>query len=130
MKNNKNLLIVIGIILLVIAIFFFYRSSQNASEKGPYDDFAQCISDSEAKFYGAYWCPTCNAQKELFAESAKLLPYVECSLPDSRTQNLGCRKEGIEAYPTWKFVDGTEHVGKLSFEELSQKTACTLPNAS
>jgi thiol-disulfide isomerase/thioredoxin len=127
MKRNKNLLLIIGIIIIAVIFLVFYRSSQNPSQGGLYDDLAQCISDSGAKFYGAYWCPTCNDQKDLFADSASLLPYVECSLPNSRTQNLACKKENIEAYPTWRFEDGTENVGKLSFEELATKTGCSVP---
>ena len=129
MKRNKNLLLIIGIIIIAILFIVFFRSSQTPSAGGIYDSFAQCISDSGAKFYGADWCPTCNDQKAIFADSAKLLPYVECSLPN-RTQNLGCKKEGIEAYPTWKFVDGTENVGMLSFDQLAEKTGCVSPSSS
>ncbi len=33
--------------------------------------FAKAVKDSGAIMYGAYWCPHCLAQKQLFADGAK-----------------------------------------------------------
>jgi thiol-disulfide isomerase/thioredoxin len=130
-KNTKKLLIISIIIVAIILIAWFvlFNKSSTASDTplSQTDIFAQCIADSGAKFYGATWCPACNSQKDDFGQSAQLLPYVECSLPASRTQNLLCKKEGIEAYPTWKFSDGTSIANKLSFQQLSENTGCALP---
>jgi thiol-disulfide isomerase/thioredoxin len=32
---------------------------------GKYDEFAKCLTDNGAKFYGAFWCPHCQAQKKM-----------------------------------------------------------------
>ncbi len=67
------------------------------------DDFAKCIKDSGAAFYGAFWCPHCKDQKALFGDSAQYLPYVECSTPDGNSELQVCADRGVTVYPTWKF---------------------------
>ena len=126
--TQKNKIIILGG-LGILALFIFVTQTTSSSPKidHPYADFAQCINDSDALFYGAYWCSACNAQKEMFGESASLLPYVECSLSNG-SQNLGCKKKEIETYPTWEFADGSRTVGRLSFERLAEKTGCSLPD--
>ena len=104
--------------------------SGGAQAKGEYDTFATCLAEKGAKFYGAFWCPNCAAQKELFAASAKKLPYVECSPPNRRGQYAVCRDAGIERYPTWEFPDGSRQEGVLSLETLSEKTGCALQKDS
>ena len=106
-----------GIIMLLI---------REAKKPGKYDTFAQCIKDSGAKFYGAFWCPHCQNQKAMFGKSAKLLPYVECSEPDGKGQLPICATAGIEGYPTWVFADGTRQSGEVPFETLAEKTQCVL----
>jgi thiol-disulfide isomerase/thioredoxin len=97
------------------------------SQPGKNDTLAQCISDSGAKFYGAFWCPHCQAQKKLFEKSAKLLPYVECSLPNGKGQTQVCIDKQVTSYPTWEFADGTRLPGEQTLAALSEKTSCPLP---
>jgi hypothetical protein len=93
--------------------------------------FAQCLKDSGAVFYGAFWCPHCNEQKELFGEAiVPLLPYVECSTPDSKSQYPICIEKGVKSYPTWIFADGSVLTGVQQFISLSEKTGCPVPNQS
>ena len=94
---------------------------------GPYDGFAQCLTDKGVKFYGAFWCPHCQAQKKLFGKSVKKLPYIECSKPDGKSQTQICIDNNIQQYPTWVFVDGTRSTGELSFAQLAEKSQCVLP---
>ena len=96
-------------------------------KSGKLDTFASCIKDSGALFYGAFWCPHCQNQKAMFGSSAKLLPYVECSTPDGKSQLPLCTDAGVTGYPTWLFVDGTRESGEVSLEKLSEKTNCPLP---
>jgi glutaredoxin len=91
------------------------------------DSFATCIQESGATFYGAFWCPHCQSQKALFKRSSRLLPYVECSESDGRTQTQVCKDKGVESYPTWHFKDGSVQTGTLSLEDLASKTGCTIP---
>ncbi|MEA5445508.1 vitamin K epoxide reductase family protein [Gammaproteobacteria bacterium AB-CW1] len=80
---------------------------------------AQHLDESGARFYGAYWCPACQEQEDLFGASADRLPYVECH-PRGRggLTAAACITAGIESYPTW-IIDGERHEGILSTEELS-----------
>ena len=94
---------------------------------GKLDAFATCIKDSGAKFYGAFWCPHCQKQKAMFGKSAKILPYIECSTPDGKSQMSVCKDAGVEGYPTWEFKDGTRMSGEVALETLGEKTQCELP---
>ncbi len=123
MKNQIILVIVALAVVLGLAVFF----AQNGSAPGQYDTFATCIKDSGAKFYGAFWCPHCREQKAVFGNSAKLLPYVECSTPDGKNQLAVCAEKEIKSYPTWIFVDGSIGNGTLDFKALASSTGCALP---
>ena len=116
------------IIALAVGIVLLRNASNSTTETTltPYDTFAQCISDSGAKFYGAYWCPHCQSQKKLFNNSKKL-PYVECSTPNGQAQVQECIDKKITSYPTWIFADGSIGDGEQSLAQLSEKTSCPLP---
>lgn len=92
-----------------------------------YDNFAQCVADSGAKFYGAFWCPHCADQKKLFGDSIDYVPYVECDPNGKNSQAELCQGEGVQSYPTWIFADGTTQSGVLSLEEISELSSCPLP---
>lgn len=96
-----------------------------AKKPGKYDSVAQCITDSGAKFYGAFWCPHCQATKAMFGKAAKKLPYIECSQPSGSGQLQVCIDAKVEGYPTWEFADGTRLGGERTLEELAAKTSCT-----
>ncbi len=91
---------------------------------GAYDDLAQCITDSGAVFYGAFWCQTCTRQKSEFGKSASLLPYEECSTTDRKDQLQICKDKNIKSYPTWEFSNGERLTGSLSREDLTRLTGC------
>ncbi|MEK7519907.1 MAG: hypothetical protein AAB581_01525 [Patescibacteria group bacterium] len=120
---------VIGIVVAVAAGWFFvYSQNQEQNrEPGKYDAFAQCLEDKGAVFYGAFWCPHCQSQKKMFGSSEALLPYVECSTPNGKSQTQECKDKKIENYPTWEFADGSRMMGKIALEKLAEKTGCELP---
>jgi hypothetical protein len=121
------------IIVIALAIGGIIYVSKAPAGPGPLDQFATCLKDSGAKFYGAFWCPHCQAQKKMFGTSVNLLPYIECSTPDGQSQNAVCNAEKIESYPTWKLKDGTiipnddPGGGGVTLKTLSEKTSCALP---
>lgn len=126
--NDKNiiggvvaLLIVVGIVLFVVS--GDSKSSISNAPEGA-SQLAQCLKDSGAVFYGAFWCPHCKKQKELFGSAEKLLPYVECSTSDGKGQTSICKEKGITGYPTWKFKDGSQLSGVATFSELAVKSGC------
>ncbi len=124
MDKKKTTLIwwIAGLLILggIIGLSVYQKN-----QPGEFDEFAMCIKDSGAIFYGAFWCPHCQTQKALFGKSADLLPYVECSTP-SKSQTKVCNDAGIESYPTWKFSDGTMVTGQQSFQQLADKTKCEI----
>jgi thiol-disulfide isomerase/thioredoxin len=123
MKKNNIIWIIIGIVLVGGLISLLVTQGK---KPGKYDTLAQCISDSGTKFYGAFWCPHCQATKAMFGKSAKLLPYVECSEANGQGQLAVCKDAGIEGYPTWVFPDGSRLTGERSIEELAEKTNCPI----
>ena len=89
--------------------------------------FAQCVKDSGATFYGAFWCPHCQAQKAMFtADAVEKLPYVECSTPDGNNQTAACIAAKIESYPTWVFKNGATTTGAIELGALASSTNCVL----
>ena len=127
MKRNLKLGIIFAIIIIaVISLVFVQRTTKARAEPSVFDDFAKCLTDNGVKMYGAFWCPHCNNQKEMFGNSWKFVNYIECSLP-SRAQNDLCKNAGIQAYPTWEFSDGNRIERELTFESLSKNSNCKLP---
>jgi thiol-disulfide isomerase/thioredoxin len=115
---------IFGIIIVLIIGGLVSLLVIEAKKPGKYDKLAQCIADSGAKFYGAFWCPHCQATKAMFGKSAKLLPYIECSQPSGKGQLPICDEKGIKGYPTWIFPDGSELTGEQTIEALATKTNC------
>ncbi len=86
--------------------------------------FAECLSGSGAKYYGARWCPACKKQNKMFRRDKKYLPYVECSKKGSHKKLSRCSH--IDVYPTWVFSNGKSRSGVLSFDTLARHTSCKL----
>ena len=123
--KNKNLIIIVATIIIIglLGYWIWWQSNQ----PGKLDDFAKCLTEKGVKFYGTFWCPHCQSQKDLFGNSKKYLPYIECSTPDSNGQLEICRNEKVKAYPTWVFEGDVRQEGELSVKELSEKSGCELP---
>ncbi|HVU06740.1 MAG TPA: thioredoxin family protein [Candidatus Paceibacterota bacterium] len=117
-KYTSWIIIGIAVVLIIGGIVWY------GDQPGQYDQFATCIKDSGATFFGAFWCPHCQEQKSLFGKSWKKLPYVECSTPDGQGQTEICKTNNIESYPTWQWKSGDRKTGVLTFDELSQFTGC------
>src|SRR3989344_7600520 len=114
MNNVKIFFLVIGILALgVIATIVFRANNDVVTAPGQYDTFTQCLKDKGAVFYGAFWCPHCQAQKKMFGSSVKLLPYVECSTLAGKAQLPECTEKNITGYPTWEFADGSRMSGEV-----------------
>ena len=118
---NKAFILIL-ILIAGLVVFFIYSNNR----PGELDEFALCLKDKGAKFYGAFWCPHCQNQKKLFGRSQRLLPYIECSTPDGKNQLQECNDAGIKGYPTWEFVDGSRLEGEIPLSQLAEKTGCSL----
>ena len=126
MSNIKIFLLVVGLLVLGTVTTVIVRSNGDnvLIEPGKYDNFATCLEDKGAVFYGAFWCPHCQAQKKLFGSSQKLLPYIECSTTDGQSQTQACIDKKISSYPTWEFTDGSRLNGEIPLQQLAEKTSC------
>lgn len=109
--------------VIVVALLFMHFSGYFDPAAGPEKPHLKALAthlrDSEARFYGAYWCPVCQEQKEMFEASAHRLPYVECT-PRGRsgTLNFTCVANDVKDYPTW-IIGGRRYVGVLSIDRLT-----------
>ena len=81
---------------------------------------AKHLKAIDAKMYGAYWCPHCFDQKQLFGQEAKkYMPYVECADDGADSQTALCRSvPEITGFPTWEvngqFLAGTQTLTTLA----------------
>lgn len=88
---------------------------------------AQHLTVTNAKMYGAYWCPHCQDQKARFGEAKKLIPYVECAAnpPNGvKSEAQLCDQKGIKGYPTWE-INGKMVSGERSLDELADLSGYT-----
>ena len=120
--TDKQLWTGVALILVAFVGFIFFQKNK----PGPYDAFAQCLTDNGVKEYGAYWCPNCQEQKKEFGNSFKYVNYEECALPGGQGQTPECDAAGIQSYPTWEFADGSRVVGLQALRQLSEKSGCSL----
>ena len=120
MRANKLLIFAIAALALLISSCSSGASSQQL------DTLAKCLGENNVIMYGAYWCPHCTNQKEMFGDSFQYITYIECSLPNKAGRTQQCTDAGIKAYPTWEFKDGTRIEGEMTVHQLSKKTGCRL----
>jgi len=81
---------------------------------------AKHLSQIGAAFYGAFWCPHCHDQKQLFGkEAVPFIPYVECAEGGVNPQPAKCQVADVQGFPTWK-INGQTFVGTQSLEQLAQ----------
>ncbi len=104
MKSKQTQFILFIVCVVVLVGILGYVGKKNV-KPGKLDGFAQALKTEGAEFYGAFWCPHCQEQKELFGSSKQYLPYIECSTTN-KDQTQICKDKKIEGYPTWHFKNG------------------------
>lgn len=123
-KNNKTKIIIIFVVLVILALWSFIFFPSKPASPNNYDNFSICLTQNNAKMYGAYWCPHCQNQKDMFGSSWKYVNYVECD--NNGQQAAICTQAGVRGYPTWTFNDKIEREGELTFTDLSTYSGCPL----
>jgi thiol-disulfide isomerase/thioredoxin len=94
-------------------------------------EFAQCLADEEIAMYGAFWCPHCADQKDIFGKAAfENVDYIECDPNHEDGQPELCLAMGIESYPTWERGDGERLLGAQTLEQLEEFSTCELPETA
>ncbi len=126
MDSSKKSTIIVIVAIFVIVGALIGISVYYSKQPGQHDTFAQCLTKQGATFYGAFWCPHCQAEKALIGKSMKYINYVECSTPDGNSQTQICIDKKIASYPTWEFADGSRTTGEQSLQDLAAKTSCPL----
>jgi thiol-disulfide isomerase/thioredoxin len=84
---------------------------------------AKHLAKKGVKIYGAYWCPHCYEQKQLFGKQAwAIVPHIECAEDaQENPQPKVCTKAGIKGFPTWK-IRGKLDAGVKKLEQLGKLT--------
>ena len=149
MNKVVSIIVVLLVALLVVMIFVLgdgnNRSAENSTlrsgvtEETDLSTFVSCLKSNEAIFYGAWWCPHCDEQKETFGKYEKNLVeeevYFECS-EASRETKEACTTQNIVSYPTWKFnIEGNPENqlvcrGTVSLAALSVASSCPLESTT
>jgi hypothetical protein len=142
MPGKAKQLVVYGVVLvLLIAGWLALRHRKNREPDAPtvpranvgpdshiYDAFAQCLAAKHVKMYGLFWCPHCADQKAEFGASFQYVPYVECTTHESPHElTPECKAAGVKLFPSWQFGTDPPKEGVLTLQQLSEKTACSLP---
>ena len=97
---------------LVLGAGYGSESYSNSGETAATAQFATCLTESGAVFYGTDWCSHCQSQKSLFGEQFEKVKFVNCD----KSREL-CALAGIEAYPTW-IIEGEQYLGTKNLENL------------
>ncbi|MBK1987760.1 hypothetical protein A0J48_009455 [Sphaerospermopsis aphanizomenoides BCCUSP55] len=80
---------------------------------------AKHLKTIKAKMYGAFWCPHCHHQKELFGKQAwATITYIECDPKGTKPRPDLCQKAKIQGYPTWE-IKGKKYPGMQSLETIA-----------
>ena len=86
---------------------------------------ARHLTKTGAKQFGAYWCPHCHTQKELFGiEAFTQIDYVECDSKGINGRPDLCRSTGIHSFPTWE-IDGQLYEGITELDTLADLSGYT-----
>jgi uncharacterized membrane protein len=82
-------------------------------------DLAEHLKQIGAKMYGAFTCPHCQNQKQLFGkDAAAQLNYIECHPQGENSQPDLCMKANIQGFPTWE-IKGKSYQGEKTLAELA-----------
>ena len=139
---NRNKLILFG--LLTLATLFIVGCSGSQFPKESTDKLASCLVEKNVKEYGAFWCPNCAKQAQMFGKSMSILKeqgvYVECDprcdnaqdkLPAACHGIVGnprlCLEKGVDKYPNWQFPNGEKLVGIQDLSQLAATAGCDFP---
>jgi len=114
----------VGVGAAVIIALHLHFAGYWGDAPGPEDPWVKALADhltkSDAKFYGASWCPHCQEQKKLFGGSIKRIPYIECSPGGPQAPQASvCKEMDINNYPTW-VINGQRQTGVLALDTLAQ----------
>lgn len=110
---------IVAIITLTGTLGVYASQGKTAAQSNSFAGrLAKHLTVTNAKMYGAYWCPHCLDQKKRFGEAKKLIPYIECDAKGENPQTALCQEKGIKGFPTWE-INGKMLSGERSLDELA-----------
>ncbi|PIG91627.1 vitamin K epoxide reductase family protein [Gloeocapsopsis sp. IPPAS B-1203] len=81
---------------------------------------AKHLAKVKAIMYGAFWCPHCHDQKQLFGQEAvQYISYIECDPSGINPQPQRCQAANVQGFPTWS-INGQTVTGVQTLEELAK----------
>ena len=86
-------------------------------------ELADYLTQKDVKVYGAYWCPHCHEQQQLFGKEAwNKVKHIECGADaQENPQPAVCEQAGITGFPTWS-IDGKLAPGIKKLAQLGELT--------
>jgi uncharacterized membrane protein/glutaredoxin len=95
-------------------------------------ELAKHLKKIGAKMYGAYWCPHCHDEKELFGkEAAQIINYIECDPGGVNPQTELCQQilekakkesgQDVVGFPTWE-INGKFYMGTQTLTDLADRS--------
>lgn len=116
--------IIVGMVTVVgtLGIYSGVDNAQTATAPSGSAEIALAshLQKVGAKMYGAFWCPHCQEQKQVFGQEAfAKVSYVECDPSGPDAQPKLCQDAGIKGYPTWE-INGQFYQGERTLEELAK----------
>jgi len=118
-RRSLLLTLISGLAILGIVATGCSPAVEDTASKSYEEKLAEHLTAQDATMYGAFWCPHCADQKELFGEAVEDIQYVECDPEGENAQPELCREKNIEGYPTWE-IDGQLYPGTQPLEELAR----------
>mgnify|MGYP002654878784 FL=1 len=96
------------------------------TQSGPAEiELAEYLTAQGVLNYGAFWCPHCYDQKQLFGKEAfEKVAYIECDPAGKNPQTQACVDAGIRSFPTWE-INGEMMPGVKTLAELAELTGYT-----
>jgi uncharacterized membrane protein len=111
--------LIVGMVTLTGTLGVYASQNQLMAQSGTFPGrLVQHLRATDAKMYGAFWCPHCRDQKELFGASKNQIPYVECDSRGPNPQTQLCQDKEIKGFPTWE-IKSKLYSGQRSLEELA-----------
>ncbi len=86
-------------------------------------ELAKYLTQKDVKVYGAYSCPHCYEQQQLFGKEAwSNIQQIECAADAKENpQPAVCEQAGIKGFPTWS-IDGELDPGAKKLARLGELT--------
>lgn len=132
-KSSERTWLLVGAVIFlfmaVISIVITFKPKAPDSGNQDFLEFATCVADSGAKMYGAYWCPHCQNNKDMFGaywDAIESKVYVECDPYGDGSQAEECINNNIQGYPTWIYANGVSIPGENDLNVIAQNTGCEM----